>query len=93
MMGDNQSILLNITVPSLMLKKKINCNTDNFVQELTDRDEWRFDYVKSCNNHTDILASSRSGGVDRKKKVSMIMYDIYDQRQGHRHVTILILAI
>jgi len=76
--GDNKSVLSNISVPSSMLKKKSNSIAYHFVREGTARDEWRFDYVKSCNNPADILAWSRTGGQDRRKKVSMILYDIYD---------------
>ena len=55
--GDNKSVLSNISVPSSMLKKKSNSIAYHFVREGTARDEWRFDYVKSCNNPADILAS------------------------------------
>ena len=61
------------------MKKKSNSIAYHFVREGIARNEWRFDYVKSYNNPADILASSRRGGQDRRKKVSMILYDIYNQ--------------
>ena len=77
-MGDNQSVLSNISIPSSMLKKKSNSIAYHFVREGTAKDEWRFQYIKSANNPADILASARAGGIDRKRKVSMMLYDIYD---------------
>ena len=48
MRGDNKSVLSNISVPTSMLKKKSNSIAYHFVRKGTARDEWRFDYVKSC---------------------------------------------
>jgi hypothetical protein len=61
-----------------MLKKKSNSIVYHFVREGTAKDEWRFMYIKSAENPADIVAPARAGGIDRKRKVSMMLYDIYD---------------
>ena len=77
-MGDNQSVLSNISVPNSMLKKKSNSIAYHFIREGTAKDECRFQYIKSAENPADILASAIAGEIDRKCKVSMMLYDIYD---------------
>ena len=76
--GDNKSVLSNVTVPESMLKKKSNSIAYHFVRYGTAADEWRFAYIKSMDNPADILASARPGGEDRKRKVSLMLRDIYD---------------
>jgi len=77
-LGDNKSVLVNSSVPESTLKKKSNSIAYHFVRAGTACDEWRFNYIPSKDNPGDILASSRSNGLDRKRKVSLLMYDIYD---------------
>ena len=49
--GDNQSMLVNSSMPDSMLRKKSNSVAYHFVREGTARDEWRCTYVKSEHNH------------------------------------------
>ena len=77
-MADNQSVLSNVSIPEQMLKKKSNSIAYHFVREGTAMDEWRFKYVKSENNPADKLASSRCGKLDRNKKISLMMYDLFE---------------
>ena len=76
--GDNQSVLFNSSVPESILKKKHHSVAYHFVREGSAAGEWTHEYVNTKNNAADILASSRPYGEDRKRKVRMILYDIYD---------------
>ena len=52
---DNQSVLWNTSVPDSTLKKKSSSVASHFVREGVARDEWRTSYVKTSDNHSDIL--------------------------------------
>ena len=75
--GDNQSVLWDTTVPESMLKKKTSSVAYHFVREGVSRDEWRTTYVKTNENPADLMTKSLAAGVNRYKKVRMILYDIY----------------
>jgi len=76
--GDNQSVLTNSSIPESTLKKKSNSVAYHFVRHGSALDEWRFTYCKSADNPADIMASPRARGEDRKRKVQMMLYDLYD---------------
>ena len=76
--GDNQSVLANSSVPESTLRKKSNSVAYHFVRHGCALDEWRFTYCKSADNPADLMASPRAGGEDRKRKVQMMLYDLYD---------------
>jgi hypothetical protein len=76
--GDNQSVLSNSSIPESILKKKHHSVAYHFVREGSAAGEWTHEYVNTKDNPADILASPRSYGEDRKRKVRMILYDIYD---------------
>ena len=69
--GDNQSVLWNTSVPDSTLKKKSNSIAYHYVREGA---EWS--YVKTSVNPSDVLAKPVPAGMDRKRKVRLIMYDI-----------------
>ena len=75
--GDNQSVLWNTSVPDSTLKKKSNSIAYHYVREGAARDEWRTSYVKTIVNPSDILTKPVSAGIDRRRKVRLVMYDIY----------------
>ena len=77
--GDNQSVLWNTTVPESMLKKKSSSVAYHFVREGASTDEWRTTYIKTQENPSDILTKNLPAGVNRYRKVRMILYDIYPE--------------
>ena len=81
--GDNQSVLWNTSVPDSMLKKKSNSIAYHFVREGAAKDEWRTSYVKTTLNPADLFTKALRSGLDRRRKVRMILYDIYpEERDG-----------
>ena len=76
--GDNQSVIFNSTIPESMLKKKHNAVSYHFVREGCAKSEWVIEKVDTKYNPADILASPRSDGEDRRRKIRMMLYDIYD---------------
>ena len=75
--GDNKSVLYNTTLPDSTLKKKHHSVAYHYVREGCATDEWRTTYVKSNDNCSDICTKSLPAGINRKRKVRSIMYDIY----------------
>ena len=60
-----------------MLKKKTSSVAYHYVREGVSRDEWRTSYIKSNDNPADILTKNLPAGINRYRKVRMVMYDIY----------------
>ena len=77
--GDNQSVLWKTSVPVSSLKKKSSSVAYNFVREGVSTDEWRTAYIKSSENPSDILTKSIPSGLNRYRKVRMVLYDIYPE--------------
>ena len=77
--GDNQSVLWNTTDPDSTLKKKSSSVAYHFVREGVAKDEWRTGYVKTSENPLDVMTKVITSRVDRKGKVSMMLYDIYPE--------------
>ena len=76
-MGDNQSVLWNTTIPDSTLKKKSSAVAYHFVREGVANDEWRTGYVNTKDNPSDICTKALPNGKERKRKIKMILYDIY----------------
>ena len=55
-LGDNQFMLHDSSDPESQLRKKLNSVAYHFVREGTAKDEWRCTYVKSEDNHSDLLS-------------------------------------
>jgi hypothetical protein len=55
MLGDNMSVILNITVPSSISKKKHNAIAQHRVRESIEARMIRFVYIKSRENVSDLL--------------------------------------
>ena len=77
--GDNQSVLWNTTVPDSTLKKKSSSVAYHFVREGVAKDEWRTAYVNTKLNPSDVLTKMITVMNDRKRKVRMMLYDIYPE--------------
>ena len=75
--GDNKSVLYNTTLPESTIKQKSHSIAYHFVREGCARGEWKTTYIKSNDNCADICTKSIPAGIDRKRKVRRILYDIY----------------
>ena len=78
-LGDNQSVLWNTTVPESTLKKKSSSVAYHFVREGASVDQWRTAYVNTNHNPADLMTKILPSGINRYRKVRMIMYDIYPE--------------
>ena len=77
--GDNQSVLWNTSVPESTLKKKTASVAYHYVREGVSADSWRTTYINTKENPADILTKNLCAGINRYRKVRMIMYDIYSE--------------
>lgn len=77
--GDNQSVLWNTTVPDSILKKKSSAVAYHFVREGVARQEWLTTYVNTKENPSDVMTKMITSMADRKRKVRMMLYDIYPE--------------
>ena len=75
--SDNQSVLWNMTDPDSTLKKKSSSVAYHFVREGVAKDKWRTGCVKTSENPSDVMTKVIVSAADRKRKVSMMLYDIY----------------
>ena len=74
--GDNQSVLVNTTIPDSTLKKKSQSICYHFVREGVARDEWRTSYVNTHDNNADLLTKIL-GGSKRITLVKRILHHLY----------------
>ena len=71
--GDNQSMLVNSSMPDSILRKKSNFVPYHFVCKGTARDEWKCTYVESEHNHSDLLTKIIPNGDKRIFHVQKIL--------------------
>ena len=76
-LGDNQSVLYNTTIPESTLKKKSQSIAYHFVREGSARDEWRTAYVNTPENPADLLTKPLPAGKKRSGFVRMILHHIF----------------
>jgi hypothetical protein len=76
-LGDNQSVLANTTVPDSTLKKKSQSICYHYVREGAARDEWRTAYVNTHSNEADLLTKLLPSGDKRKGFVSNLLHHIF----------------
>ena len=79
--GDNQLVLWNTTVPEYTLKKNSSSVEYNFVREGVSCDEWRTAYMNTKENPSDMMKNDFPLGVNRYRKVRMVLYDIYPEEK------------
>ena len=79
--GDNQSVLWNTSVPESTLKKKTSSVAYRYVREGVSADQWRTTYVNTAQNPSNILAKNLPAGINKYRKVRMLLYDIYPEEQ------------
>ena len=75
--GDNQSVLVNTTIPDSTLKKKSQSIAYHFVREGSARDEWRTTYVNTNENEADLLTKQLPSGDKRKGFVRRLLHHIF----------------
>ena len=81
-LGDNQSVLYNTTIPDSILKKKSQSIAYHFVREGVAKDEWRTAYVNTHENPADLLTKPLPAGDKRMKFVRMILHHIFGSKEG-----------
>ena len=75
--GDNQSVLVNTSIPESALKKKSQSIAYHFVREGVARDEWRTAYVSTKYNGADLLTKVLPNGEKQKVFVCNILHHIF----------------
>jgi hypothetical protein len=73
-LGDNQFVLANTTIPDSTLKKKNQSIAYHFILEGAARDEWRTSYVNTHNNEADLLTKLMPSGEKRKGFVQRLLH-------------------
>ena len=76
-LGDNQSVLANTTVPDSTLKKKSQSICYHFVREGAARNEWRTSYVNTNDNESDLLTKLLPSGPKRWGFVRTLLRHIF----------------
>ena len=79
---DNQSVLCNTTIPDLTLKKNSNSISYHFVREGVAQDECRIAYIKIDANPSNLMTKALPEGINKKRKVRAIMYDVYPEEDN-----------
>ena len=72
--GDNQSVLVNSTMPHSTLNKKSSSVAFHMVREGTAKDEWRLAYLNTHKNPSDMLTKSLPGGEKRSSFTSFVLH-------------------
>ena len=83
-LGDNQSVLYNTTLPDSVLKKKSQGIAYHFVREGCARDEWRTAYVNTHCNPADLLTKPLPSSDKRESFVKMILHHIFREKKRKR---------
>jgi hypothetical protein len=81
-LGDNQSVLANTTVPDSTLKKKSQSICYHFVREGAARDERRTSYVNTHSNESDLLTKLLPSGDKRKGFERNLLHHIFQPAAG-----------
>ena len=76
-LGDNQSVLANTSIPDSTLKKKSQSIAYHFVREGAARDEWRTSYINTHENEADLLTKLLPSGDKRKRFVESLLHHIF----------------
>ena len=74
--GDNQSVLVNMTMPDSTLKKKSQSITYHFVREGSACGEWRTAYVNTHDNEAERLTKLLPNGEKRWKFIGNLLHHI-----------------
>ena len=75
--GDNQSVLVNTSIPYSTLKKKSQSIAYHFICEGATRDEWRTSYINTHENEANLLRKLLPSGDKRKRFVESLLHHIF----------------
>jgi hypothetical protein len=76
-LGDNQSVLANTTIPNSTLKKKNQSICYHFVREGAARDEWHTSHVSTYDNEANLLTKLLPAGAKRIGFVKRLIHHVY----------------
>ena len=76
-LGYNQSVLANTSIPDSTLKKKSQSIAYHFVREGATRDEWHTSYINTHENEADLLTKLLPSGDKRKRFVENLLHHIF----------------
>ena len=76
-LGDNQSVLANTTIPDSTLKKKSQSIAYHFVREGVARSEWRTAYVNTHDNEADLLTKLLPCGPKRIGFINNLLHHVF----------------
>ena len=89
MYGDNKSVILSSTMPSLILKKKhLSCCYYRIREAIAAR-ILRFEYVKSERNYADIMTKPLDRGDFKKLVHPMLFWNKPDQVLDERELSVI----
>ena len=74
--GDNQSVLVNSTVPTSTLKKKSCSIAYHHVREGVAADKWRMCYVSTDYNVADLFTKSLRAGEKRTRFIGVFLHHV-----------------
>lgn len=75
-LGNNQSVLKNSSLPDSKLNKKLNAIVYHHVREGVARDKWRTAYVKTKLNQADLLTKNLGPGPKHDGHVKNLLHHI-----------------
>ena len=76
-LGNNQSVLANTSIPDSALKKKNQSISYHYVREGCARDEWCTVYVNTNENKADLLTKLLAHGDKRRYFVMNLLHRIF----------------
>ena len=74
--GDNQSILVNSSIPNSQLKKKSMSIAYHFVHEGVANEEWLCTYISSGDNPADILTKTSLGSEKQNHLIPKFLHHL-----------------
>ena len=75
--SDNQSVLVNMTIPDSTFKKKFQTIVYHFVREGSARDEWQMSCINTHANEADLLTKLLPNGEKWKGLIRRILHHIF----------------
>ena len=76
-LGDNQSVLSNTSIPESTLKKKSPIIAYHMIREGAAKDKWRTNYVNTNDNDAELLTKKLPSGEKRKGFLRQLLNHIF----------------
>ena len=80
--GDNQSVLVNMTIPNSTFNKKLQNTVYYLVRERSARYEWWMLFFNTHENEADLLTKLLLNGEKRKGFIRRILHHIFHSNVG-----------